>query len=85
MSLHTKAQRAEQARLAAAAAELDALRDALCRAYNVFNATGDPVLLEASILEIAALRARYDSRLRSIKAMDEASPYRSLGTVSVLP
>ena len=57
-------------RMASAEAELCAVSEALQRAYTVFNRTDDPALLEASILEIGALRAKYGSALRNIKALN---------------
>ena len=59
---------AQAALLAQARTQLEALHGALHRAYGVFNTTADSELLEASILEIGALRARCDAALRSIKA-----------------
>lgn len=50
-----------------ARAELAALRRELTSAYDVFNATLDPQLLEACILEISALHARYSSALKNLK------------------
>ena len=54
----------------AAAAELARLQDGLRRAYDIFNGTADPALLEASILEIGALQSRYGALLRELKAMN---------------
>jgi len=56
--------------LQSAASELDALGEALRRAYALFNRTDDPALLEASILEIGALQSRYGSVLRNIKTLN---------------
>ena len=50
-----------------ARAELEELRRELGSAYEVFNATLDPQLLEACILEISALHARYSSALKNLK------------------
>lgn len=47
--------------------ELSLLRGRLSSAYGVFNATSDPQLLEACILEISALHARYSSALKKLK------------------
>ena len=62
--------RAQRERIAAAEQELSDLRDALERAYGVFNHTDDPELLEASILEISALQSKYGCRLRDIKTLN---------------
>ena len=53
-----------------ARSELNALRVQLQEAYDVFNATLDPQLLEACILEISALHARYSSALKNLKIID---------------
>ena len=68
--MQKKLRRAELEQRYAAAAELAALRNALARAYAVFNRTDDPELLEASILEIGALRSRCDCVLRGLKSMN---------------
>lgn len=57
-------------RLAAAQGELERLKLNLGAAYDLFNSTSDPELLEACILEISALHARYSAALRNIKSMD---------------
>jgi len=53
-----------------ARSELTVLREQLQEAYDVFNATLDPQLLEACILEISALHARYSSALKNLKSLD---------------
>jgi len=45
------------------------LRSQLDNAYVIFNSTADPQLLEASILEISALRSRYNCALQNIKSI----------------
>ena len=45
------------------------LRNQLSSAYEVFNSTADPQLLEASILEISALRSRYNCALQNFKSI----------------
>ena len=63
-------ERKEQlARLAAAREEVSALLRELRRANATFDAVSDPVLAEAAILEIGALRQRYCSSLRDYKAL----------------
>ena len=67
--------REERENLDHARRELAELRESLSAAYDVFNATVDPQLLEACILEISALHVRYSSALKNIKSMDgEKSP-----------
>ena len=56
--------------LAGARLELDSLRLSLEQSYTTFNSTTDPEILEACILEISALRARYSAALRNLKSMD---------------
>jgi len=56
-----------KAELDAAISEVRSIRNALSGAYSFFNNTDDPGLTEAGIYEINALRARYDSALRSVK------------------
>lgn len=56
--------------LSLARQELAQLREKLFSAYGVFNATTDPQLLEACILEISALHARYGSALKNIKSLN---------------
>ncbi|MBS1418689.1 MAG: hypothetical protein DBX49_07870 [Clostridia bacterium] len=47
--------------------ELDRLTDALTQAYRCFNASSDPVVTDACIFEINALRARRNSLLRELR------------------
>ena len=70
MKLSRKELARQQAQLADARAELAVLQSALEHAYDIFNSTADPALLEASILEIGALQSRYGGLLRSIKAFN---------------
>jgi len=57
-------------RIALAVGELEQLRLSLEQSYCAFNSASDPEILEACILEIAALRNRYSAALRNIKSMD---------------
>ena len=57
-------------RLGLAMGELEELQLSLGHSYHAFNSTSDPEILEACILEIAALRRRYSALLRSIKSME---------------
>ena len=56
--------------LALARGELEGLRLSLEQRYILFNSVSDPEILEACILEIAALRSRYSAALRNIRSMD---------------
>ena len=65
------ARRKEQReRRCAAEQELNALLHSLASAYSVFDHTADPELLEASILEICALKSRYSSALKGLKLLE---------------
>lgn len=50
--------------------ELDAISAALVQAYRGFNSTTDPVVTDACIFEINALRARRNSVLRRMRGQD---------------
>lgn len=50
--------------------ELDAISQALVQAYRSFNSTTDPVVTDACIFEINALRARRNSVLRRMREQD---------------
>lgn len=47
---------------------LQCLSDALVQAYRTFNSVSDPVVMDACIFEINALRARRNSLLREMRA-----------------
>ena len=68
--LRIREKRELRLRLGQAQRELDELRLGLEQSYRAFNTTSDPEILEACILEISALRARYSAALRNIKSMD---------------
>ena len=68
--LRIKEKRELRSRLRAARDELRQLQLSLEEAYGAFNAASDPDILEACILEIAALRSRYSAALRNIKTLD---------------
>ena len=55
----------------AAEQEINDLLHSLASAYSVFDHTADPELLEASILEISALKSRYSSALRGLKLLEQ--------------
>lgn len=69
----SKSDKRRHAALCEAETELGRVRDGLAAAYSVFNSTADPELLEASILEISALRSRYGIMLRNIKNISGGS------------
>ena len=68
--LRIKEKREMRSKLRAAREELRQLQLNLEEAYSAFNAASDPDILEACILEIAALRSRYSAALRNIKTLD---------------
>ena len=65
------ARREQRERRCAAEREVNELLRSLASAYSVFDHTADPELLEASILEICALKSRYGSALRGLKALGQ--------------
>lgn len=72
--LKKRRERAEQrARLAEAEAELGELRRRLADAKDLFNRSADEALIEASILELGALEARFRSALRRVRALSAAA------------
>lgn len=62
----------QQALISSSRQELMALRSQLEQAYTIFNASADPDVVEASILEISALQSKYSRMLRNFKHFDEA-------------
>ena len=50
---------------------LRATRGALSRAYDGFNRTGDPDLIESYVYEINALQHRYSYLLRQMRGLEE--------------
>ena len=65
-----KLKREQQKYLSEAASQLVDVRNGIERAYNVFNNTADPDLLEASILEMHALESKYSCLLRNLKTIN---------------
>lgn len=51
---------------------LQCLSDALVQAYRTFNSVSDPVVMDACIFEINALRARRNSLLREMRAQAQS-------------
>ena len=68
--LRIKEKREMRSKLRAAREELRQLQLNLEEAYSAFNAASDPDILEACILELAALRSRSTAALRNIKTLD---------------
>ena len=64
-----RAAREVRERLAEAEAELLDLRRSIAAAYDVFDHAAEDSLVEASILELAALEAKYSRALRRVKAL----------------
>ena len=62
--------REQRERRYAAEREISELLHSLASAYSVFDHTADPELLEASILEICALKSRYSSALKGLKLLE---------------
>lgn len=58
---------AHRAAMQRARAEIGQIRDNLESAYSCFNSLSDPLLVDACIYEINALRVRYDHALRRAK------------------
>ncbi len=68
-----RAAREMRERLAEAEAELLDLRRSIAAAYDVFDHAAEDSLVEASILELAALEAKYSRALRRAKALYAAA------------
>lgn len=49
---------------------MKATRCALSRAYDGFNRTGDPELIESYVYEINALQHRYSYLLQQVRGLD---------------
>lgn len=52
--------------------KLESLSEALCEAYRGFNSSTDPVVMDACIFEINALRARRNLVLRELREIEQA-------------
>ena len=64
-----KERRRRRAELKKAESELTAIQTALDQAYSRFDHASDPVLTDAYIYEINALRARYDHAVKGLKML----------------
>lgn len=69
MSKASRERKRQSAEIQKATDELLTIRSDLDRAYELFNSTSDPVLVDASIYEINALRSRYNYKLKGIKSL----------------
>lgn len=65
--LRTKKRREKAGLYYQAREELYGVRNAMDAAYSLFNSTADPELVEASILELSALQAKYSRLIRELK------------------
>lgn len=71
MSSQRKQQRAHRAEVQRVRAEMLGVRRELEQAYNEFNNITDPLLMEACIYEINALRAKYNCAVRDLKNLTQ--------------
>lgn len=69
LSQKRRARREARARLAEAEGELLDLRRSIAAAHDVFDHAADEALVEASILELGALEAKFSRALRRVKAL----------------
>ena len=70
MSSQRKQQRAHRAEVQRVRAEMLGVRRELEQAYNEFDNITDPLLMEACIYEINALRAKYNCAVHDLKKSD---------------
>lgn len=71
MSSHRKQQRAHRAEVQRVRAEMLGVRRELEQAYNEFNNITDPLLMEACIYEINALRAKNNCAVHDLKNLTQ--------------
>lgn len=69
MSKQTKNVKAQRVELRKAVSELGEVRRALDEAYGQFDRVTDPVVMDACIFEISALKSRYSCAVRNVKAL----------------
>lgn len=67
MSSQRKQRKAQQAEMKKAAAEMLLIRRDLEQAYSRFDNLSDPLLMDACIFEINALRAKYNCAVHDLK------------------
>ena len=71
MSSQRKQQRAHRAEVQLVRAEMLGVRRELEQAYNEFDNITDPLLMEACIYEINALRAKYNCAVHDLKNLTQ--------------
>lgn len=71
MSSQRKQRKAQQAEVKKAAAEMLGIRRDLEQAYTRFDNLSDPLLMDACIFEINALRAKYNCAVHDLKNLTQ--------------
>ena len=71
MSSQRKQHKAQQAEVKKAAAEMLGIRRDLEQAYSRFDNLSDPLLMDACIFEINALRAKYNCAVHDLKNLTQ--------------
>ena len=71
MSSQRKQHKAQQAEVKKATAEMLCIRRDLEQAYSRFDNLSDPLLMDACIFEINALRAKYNCAVHDLKNLTQ--------------
>lgn len=71
MSSQRKQRKAQQAEMKKATAEMRGIRRDLEQAYSRFDNLSDPLLMDACIFEINALRAKYNCAVHDLKNLTQ--------------
>ena len=71
MSSQRKQRKAQQAEVKKATAEMLGIRRYLEQAYTRFDNLSDPLLMDACIFEINALRAKYNCAVHDLKNLTQ--------------
>lgn len=71
MSTQRRRRKAQQAELRRAAAAVRGVRRELEQAYSRFDNVSDPLLMDACIFEINALRAKYNIAVHDLKNLPQ--------------
>lgn len=71
MSSQRKQRKAQQAEVKKAAVEMLMIRRDLEQAYSRFDNLSDPLLMDACIFEINALRAKYNCAVHDLKNLTQ--------------
>ena len=71
MSSQRKQRKAQQAEVKKAAAEMLGIRRDLEQAYSRFDNLSDPLMMDACIFEINALRAKYNCAVHDLKNLTQ--------------